>query len=183
MRIIAGKYRGRRLHVPKGLDVRPTADRIKEAVFSILTPRLQGADVMDIFAGAGALGLEALSRGARRCVFVDSDPRSIETVRRNAETVGVLDAVRIIRADVARGPSPLSDLEGGFDLIFLDPPYGTGLAAQALALVDRAGLAAENALAVVEHARTEDLAGTPAGWTVQDVRTYGRTRISFLAAP
>ncbi|MEW5722699.1 MAG: 16S rRNA (guanine(966)-N(2))-methyltransferase RsmD [Thermodesulfobacteriota bacterium] len=180
MRIIAGKFRGRRLFAPRGLEVRPTADRVKEAVFSILGPRVTGAAVLDLFAGTGNLGLEALSRGADRAVFVDHLPKALAALERNLKALGLGDRARIVRADLAKGPGPWKDL-GPFDLIFLDPPYGQGLVARALGLVLRAGAAAPDALAVAEHAAGEKDQINPPGWSIVQSRAYGHTMVTFLS--
>src|SRR3954464_15593304 len=128
MRIIAGRWRGRPLLAPTGQATRPTADRAREAIFSMLASRLgsfEGLRVVDLFAGSGALGLEALSRGAAHCVFVDKDRAAVDAIRANIATLGASGDVVPGGAEHARVPGPL-------DLAFLDPPYGSGLAASAL---------------------------------------------------
>ena len=118
MRIIAGRSKGARIHAPKGLDTRPTSDRVREATFNLIGP-VDGASVLDLFAGSGALGLEALSRGAVRVVFVESAPDACTTIRRNLETLR-LDGAEIVCADVLRH---LATTPGRFDLVLVDPPY------------------------------------------------------------
>lgn len=179
MRIIAGKYRGRRLFVPKGRDVRPTGDRVKEAIFSILGRSVDGAVVLDLFAGSGSLGLEALSRGAKRAVFVDNRSESLAAVKRNLEALG-LESQKVVKSDLRRGCESFKD-EGPFDLLFLDPPYGKDLAPGILNLVARTGIISDGACAVVEHGLDEDLSGLDSCWSVDQVRTYGQTSISFLS--
>ena len=182
MRITGGKFRGRRLFVPRGLNVRPTADRIKEAIFGILGPAVEGARVLDLFAGTGALGLESLSRGASLCVLVDSHTRSLAAIRRNIEALGLEDRTRVLKLDLTRGPGRLKNEPKPFDLLFLDPPYGKGLASPALGLLSRMKKAAPGALAVVEHSGNEKLNHLTPGWELIRERVYGQTRISFLLA-
>lgn len=181
MRIISGARRGRKLYAPKGLTVRPTSDRVKEAVFNILGDAVREARVLDLFAGVGGLGLEALSRGAGRVVFVDQDSRSVDALTRNASAMFQSGQFLILRLDATR-PSVRIASEGPYDLIFLDPPYNKGLAVKALKTISRQGLAASGCLAVVEHDRREDPAiDELAGWGLSDRRLYGKTHISFLS--
>lgn len=180
MRIVGGKFKGRRLFVPRGLDVRPTADRVREAVFSILAAEVEGARVLDIFAGTGALGLEALSRGAARAVFVDRRSQALKTIKRSVEALGLEGSARIVRTDLSRGPGGLRQETGPFDLIFMDPPYGKGLVAPALDMAVRLGLAGPETQAVVEQSCREDPLRIGPDWTMTQERVYGRTRVSFL---
>ena len=119
MRVVAGEFKGRRLHAPRGSATRPTSDRVREALFSVLGP-IEGADVLDLFAGTGALGIEALSRGAARATFVDDDPRAVEAIRRNLAEIGVEATVQ--RRDAA---AFLRSAAGPYDLVFIDPPYSS----------------------------------------------------------
>lgn len=170
MRIIAGRWRGRKLVAPAGLGTRPTSDRAREAVFSMLASRIgsfEGLRVADLFAGSGALGLEALSRGATHCVFVDNDRAAIEAIRANIAALGAPGEVLPGGAEYAHIPGPL-------DLAFLDPPYRSGLAAAAL---ERLPLA-PGGLASVETERDEPVAA--AGLEEEAVRTYGKARITLL---
>src|ERR671930_1474239 len=121
MRVIAGRYRGRRLRTPRGHTTRPSAERVREAVFSILGD-IEGLSVLDLFAGSGMLGIEALSRGARDCVFVDSDPRAAACIRSNLATLGVTAAVSV-RDAVAYVREAAAAHSDRFDVVFVDPPY------------------------------------------------------------
>lgn len=172
MRIIAGRWRGRTIDAPPGLDVRPTADRAREAWMSRLHAELPGARVLDLFAGSGALGLEALSRGAAFCDFVETAPRSLEAIRANAERLGALPNMALHRVDVLRfveGLAPRS-----FDVAFADPPYSKGLAP---ALV-RAWLGCPfSHILSVEHHIDEEL---PEGGTS---RRYGTSVITVYRDP
>jgi 16S rRNA (guanine966-N2)-methyltransferase len=178
MRIVGGRYRGRKLAVPKSAPVRPTADRVKEALFSILANRVTDARVLDLFAGSGALGIEAASRGAERVVLVDRDPRSIAAIERNTQFLGPETQAVVLRLEAPRLAPRLKEL-GPFDLIFMDPPYGTDLASRTLETLSRENLAAPEALAVVETDRSETLAQAE-GWRLVQRRDYGRTSLWFL---
>lgn len=177
MRIIAGEWRGRPLHAPPGATTRPTADRTREALFSMLTSRVgsfEGLRVLDLFAGTGALGLEALSRGAAACTFVEIDRIAIEAIHANIRTFDA--AVRCIvcqqsAAEPVRASQP-------FDLIFADPPYGTGLGHRALDRYAAAGALAPSGWACLETA--DDERGDVEGLTLETERVYGRARISLL---
>jgi 16S rRNA (guanine(966)-N(2))-methyltransferase RsmD len=174
VRVIAGAYKGRRLHTPAGLATRPTADRVREALFSILGP-VDGARVLDLFAGSGALGLEALSRGAAAAVFVDSDPRAVAAIRRNLEAIGVDAAVH--RRDALAYLRSASD--GPFDLVFLDPPYSSA-SELAAPLSERLPDAVnEDARIVSESDKRNPLELT---LPLVDERVYGDTRIAIHSA-
>ncbi|MCR4400694.1 MAG: 16S rRNA (guanine(966)-N(2))-methyltransferase RsmD, partial [Syntrophomonadaceae bacterium] len=123
MRVIAGKAKGRKLKAPAGLDTRPMTDRIKESLFSILGARVPGSRVLDLFAGSGAVGIEALSRGAAWAVFVDRDARAVGVLKENLGTCGMDPAAEVYRSDVQRALQVLEERGCRFDLVFLDPPY------------------------------------------------------------
>jgi 16S rRNA (guanine966-N2)-methyltransferase len=170
VRIIAGRWRGRKLVAPVGLATRPTSDRAREAVFSMLASRLgsfEGLRVADLFAGSGALGLEALSRGAAHCVFVDKDRAAVEAIRANIAALGAAGEVLPGAAEHVRIAGPL-------DLAFLDPPYGSGLA---LSVLERLPLAT-GGFASIETGRAEAVAA--AGFEEEAMRIYGRARITLL---
>ncbi len=153
MRIITGRARGARLKSPKGLSTRPTSDRIKESLFNILGARVAGRRVLDLFAGTGSLGLEALSRGAAGAVFVD---RATEAVlRENAEHTHLHEAARIFRDDVFSSLSRLAAEGAAFDLVFCDPPYHKGLWERTLAVLDASPILSEGALVIVESGEDE----------------------------
>lgn len=185
MRIIAGRHRGRRLEVPEGGAIRPTADRAREALFNILehggmtadgTSPLAGARVLDAFAGSGALGLEALSRGAAHATFMDRDRAALEIVRRNAETLGEGQAtVALLRAD-ASTPAPAGQ---PCSVVFLDPPYGKGLAVPALTALAAHGWLAKDAVAIIELSSKEAAPKPPDGFATLDDRAYGAARLLF----
>lgn len=176
MRIIAGQHRGRTLRAPAGRQTRPTSDRVREAMFNLVAARfdVHGARVLDLFAGSGALGCEALSRGALRCVFVDASRAAVAAVRDNVNRVGGED-VEVIDGDALvilgrRG-------RGEFDLVFLDPPYASTDNVRALALLaERGSPLADDGLIVVEHSAELSL---PAGLSQVTSRKYGDTRVTL----
>ena len=183
MRIIGGRHRGRRLVAPPGDKVRPTSDRAREALFDILAhgdfaaggiPFAEGT-VLDAFAGTGALGLEALSRGAAEAVFFEQNPEALAALRRNVASLGESDRAQIRPYDATRPPRAGTRCA----VVFIDPPYRSGLAAPALAAIDAAGWLAPDALAVIEIRAREKLE-PPAGFTLLDARVYGAARLVFL---
>lgn len=182
MRIIAGRWRGRRLYAPKGRGVRPTSDRVRESIFGILGPRVAGAAVLDLFGGTGAMGLEALSGGAVSAVLVEADAAACEVLRRNVESLGARE-VEILRMDYRRALRHLKSRERRFRLLFLDPPYGKGIAARAAGEVASCGVAEAGATVVVEEAARAPLPEMPPGWTFADDRLYGDTRVLLYEIP
>lgn len=174
MRVIAGKYRSRILAKFEGEDIRPTSDRVKESLFGILTPIIQGCGALDLFCGSGNLGIEAVSRGAKRVVFNDASLNSIAVLRKN------LSALKITEAEVyAEDYKRLLNTVGGkFDIIFCDPPYKADYAEDILKIVAERDLLTENGVIVYEReAPVECL--LPALY-VSDVRKYGRTVLTFI---
>jgi 16S rRNA (guanine966-N2)-methyltransferase len=168
VRIVAGRWRGRTIKAPADSRVRPTGDRVREAWMSIVNPRLPGSRVLDLFAGSGALGLEALSRGADRADFVEVSPASLRALRENAEALGAGDAAVIRRGDAMRFVEGLE--AGAYDVAFADPPYNMGLAER----VARRWLEVPFAALIgIEHGARESM---PEGG---DTRKYGTTAITF----
>ncbi len=190
MRIVAGRHRGRRLEAPEDGSVRPTSDRVRENLFNVLahgrfskdgTSPLADAIVLDAFAGTGALGLEALSRGARHAIFVDRDLTALECVARNAAALGEGARVTSVLADATAPPDPASvrGWPGPATLVFLDPPYESDLAAPATDALLRRGWIAPGALLVAEVPAAAGFLPPP-GFEILDERRYGGTRIVFL---
>lgn len=182
MRIVAGAHRGRTLVAPKGHSTRPTADRARQALFNILehapwAPDLAGARVGDLFAGSGALGLEALSRGAASCVFVDRDAGARKAVAANAATLGLSDRCEILASDATRLTKHPAATR--LDLVFLDPPYTEGLAILTLASLLENGWLASEALAIVEVGAREAAPKT-LGYALLDERVWGAAKVAFL---
>jgi 16S rRNA (guanine966-N2)-methyltransferase len=181
MRIVGGQHRGRTLVAPRTRDIRPTSDRLRESLFNILVhghgDPVTGARVLDLFAGTGALGLEAMSRGAAFALLVDDGAEARALIRENVETLGLGGTTRIFRRDATK----LGDVHPNepFSLVFLDPPYGRGLGGQALASARAGGWLMRDALIVVEEA-AEAAFAVPEGFTEIERRRYDDTEIVFL---
>jgi len=184
LKIVGGKHRGRAIAAPEGESTRPTASRAREALFNILvhanwsgdgTSSLIEARVLDAFAGSGALGLEALSRGALHVTFLDNDATAIKLIGENLRKLGETAAAKVVRADATRPPSSRE----ACDLAFLDPPYRSGLAAPALTALAEAGWLKPGAIATVELANAEDLIAPPRFEAI-DERRYGAAKIVIL---
>ena len=184
MRIVSGEFRGKALAAPPGQTTRPTSDRARQAIFNILehagwSNGVRDARVVDLFAGSGALGFEALSRGAAFCLFVETDDAARGAIRENVEAMGLFGRTRVHRRDATQlGQRPGAD-GPAFDLAFLDPPYGKGLGEAALAKLAAGGWLAPGAVAVVERGADEAPLVAP-GYRELDVREYGAARVWFL---
>lgn len=179
MRIIAGAWRGRKLDAPPGLATRPTADRVRETLFSMLTSRLgsfEGLRVADLFAGSGALGFEALSRGAASATFVDQDRAAIAAIRANAVRLDALGQIAIIPGSALALPKAEP-----FDLVFADPPYAAGSGSAVVEAVNRAGWLAPGGWLSVETAGGDEVA--PGDFTLEATRTVGRALLTLLRRP
>ncbi len=178
MRIIAGQHRSRKLFVPETPEIRPTSDRAREALFSILLHRLgsfEDARVCDACCGSGALGLEALSRGAAHAYFLDNNPEALTLARKNANLLKETARCAFLPTDITRPPRATV----ACDLLLLDPPYHTDLASRGLDALTRAGWATPAALATVEIARADPFT-PPDGWTILQERPHGAARIILL---
>ena len=184
MRIVSGAFRGRPLNTPAGQGTRPTSDRARQAIFNILehavwSMGVRGSRVIDLFAGSGALGFEALSRGAAFCLFVETDEAARGAIRETIAALELFGQTRVHRRDAADlGVRPGSD-GPGFNLAFLDPPYGLGLGEAALAGLAAGGWVSPGAIVVFERSASE-AAFAVAGFTALDVRDYGAARVNFL---
>jgi 16S rRNA (guanine966-N2)-methyltransferase len=178
MRIVAGKHRGRRLAAPEGTDTRPTHDRAREALFSILShgePRLVGARFLDLFAGSGAVGLEAVSRGAVAATLIEQDRAALACATANRDALGEQRTVGILRGDASRlgrAPQP-------YEIVFLDPPYGSGLHQPALDSLAAGGWLAPRGRVICELSDKDEV-NPPDGFVVEDERRYGKARFVFL---
>jgi 16S rRNA (guanine966-N2)-methyltransferase len=181
MRVVGGRLRGREISAPIEGSVRPTADRIRESIFNIIEHgisdfSLDGIHVLDLFAGTGALGIEALSRGATYCLFVESDAQARAAIRRNIENLGLTGHTKLFRRDATRLGMALN--REAFQLAFLDPPYGKGLSDLALAAADRGGWLAAGAIAIVEDRKDAQL-DLPGNFSQVDARSWGDTQVTF----
>ena len=182
MRIVAGRFRGKQLASPEHESIRPTPDRVRESVFNILASRLgpsfDGLRVLDLFAGTGALGLEALSRGASNVVFVDNGAEARGLIRDHIEAFGAGGVAKLLRRDATNlGPAGTM---GPVDLVFLDPPYGKGLAEQALVSLQQGGWLKPETILVLEESIEASLE-LPSGYSLDDRREYGAAAIHFLS--
>lgn len=180
MRVISGMIRGRKLNTIDGSTVRPTADRVKEAMFNILAPKLRGTRTLDLFAGSGALGIEAISRGALSAVFVDNNTRVLATLRHNLKNCKITDRATVIQWNIKRNLKCLNAFPKMFDLVFMDPPYCHNLVVAAIGHLLRSGCLAHCATIVAEHEPNIqiDLDGCPLFLT--DARRYGSNQLSFF---
>ena len=182
MRIIAGSARGIRLEPPLGNDVRPTPDRVRESLFNIIAPRLERSTFLDLFAGTGANGIEALSRGAMQADFIDSDPRSIALIEKNLERTRLSGQATLVRGAL---PACLTRLTGpgrkqGYTLIFADPPHAFTKFPEILEAIAGLGLLHADGLLVLEHSANVDLGKLPEGLHLIRESRYGKTRLSFF---
>lgn len=162
------------------MDTRPTSDRLRESLFNILGGSVRDARVLDLYAGTGALGLEALSRGAQTCVFVDNQKKALSVIRKNIASCGLESASRVICWNLSRNLSCVKDHEPHFDLVFLDPPYSRDLIPKTLQGLIDAHCLDDGALIVCEHDGRDTLTSVPLELTLTDHRRYGRTGFSFF---
>jgi 16S rRNA (guanine966-N2)-methyltransferase len=180
MRITGGQARSRPLVSPKGLNIRPTSDPVKEAVFNIIGQDLSGLNVLDLFAGTGSLGLEALSRNALQVVFIDHSKQAINLIKKNLSLSGYLSSARVLRRDLRKGiPWNHPYLNQSFDLIFLDPPYGEGLVPLLLKELCRQDHLSPEFRVVAESSIVDNLPVSFGNIEMIDDRQYGKTRISI----
>jgi 16S rRNA (guanine966-N2)-methyltransferase len=153
MRVIAGIYKGRRLKTLEGMRVRPTSDRLRETLFNVLAPRIEGANFADICAGSGAVGIEALSRGAENVAFIESSRKAVTVIGENLRHCDIKDGVRVINRDAITALKYLASREVKFDIIYFDPPYDSDIHSPVLWQIEKHGLLAENGIVIVEHRR------------------------------
>lgn len=178
MRIIGGEARGRRIKAGRGRRVRPTADRVKETIFNLIGDEAVRGRVLDLFAGSGNLGLEALSRGAVRAVFLDSSSSATSVVEQNLQALGFEDRAEVIRKDVFKSIPLLAKRHEKFELIFVDPPYGRGLARRTVDLLRRFPLLEEHGMLVLEHSRREVI--EPRWLLTYRQKAFGETVVTIL---
>jgi len=178
MRVIAGSARGMKLKAPRGVSARPTLGKVKEALFSILGPRVYGAIVADLFAGSGALGIEALSRGAGYCIFVEHNRIHLEIIRDNLQKTGLSAGSRLLGMNTSAALQLMSAEKLQLDIIFIDPPYNSSLASQTLQIISKLPLLKEDGLLVLEHPAQD------ADWTklypFSIHKKYGATSLTFI---
>ncbi|NPV52127.1 MAG: 16S rRNA (guanine(966)-N(2))-methyltransferase RsmD [Firmicutes bacterium] len=179
MRVISGIARGRRLKSLRGLATRPTADRVKESLFDILGFRVIDASILDLYAGTGGVGIEALSRGSRHAVFIDDNPQAIAVIRDNLELVGFEDRAEVYRNDAFKALEILSRRGCRFDIIFIDPPYAMRVGGEVIGAVGRLGLMEVCGTAVLEHSRYEEVPIEISGLKIIRAERFGDTMLSF----
>ena len=180
MRIIAGAYKGRRLTTPRGDTTRPTADQVRIALLDTLMPWLPEARVLDLFAGAGGVGLEALSRGAAHVTFVERDARAVQALRANVATLGVAPATRLVRADVGRALRALRRDGERFDVVFLDPPYGGDDVTTTLDMLGDAVVISDRGVVVAQHPTKRAPAAIVGRLEAFRARRFGETTLTFF---
>jgi 16S rRNA (guanine966-N2)-methyltransferase len=185
MRIIAGTFRSRALEAPAGLATRPTSDRLRETLFNVLAPRIKGAAFLDLYAGSGAVGIEAVSRGAAQITFVERAPAALKVLRANLDRLGLLEGFRIQTGSVGSFLRRPLDGVAGFDVVFLDPPYDAAeeyMAALGLLGGASIGLLAAGAVVIAEHRRKERLEEQYGGLTRTRLLEQGDASLSFYSA-
>ncbi|MBP2642195.1 MAG: methyltransferase [Firmicutes bacterium] len=180
MRVITGSRRGLKLKTPKGLDIRPTSDRVKESVFNIIGNRVIGTTVLDLFAGTGNLGIEALSRGAEKVIFTDQSSTSLNLTKANVSLAKFMDRAEFYRMGAVSAMETFAKKGIKFDLIFCDPPYNQGLVMLVLKKLDEASLLSSDGLIVMEHSGHEPIVSDFSELYEARVERYGETVISFL---
>ncbi|WP_274361532.1 16S rRNA (guanine(966)-N(2))-methyltransferase RsmD [Paenibacillus thermotolerans] len=179
MRVISGSAKGRPLKAVPGIGTRPTTDKVKEALFSMIGPYFDGGDALDLFAGTGGLGIEALSRGMDGAVFIDHDKRSIETIRDNLRSAKLESKAEVFRTEAAQALKALAKRSRSFDLVFLDPPYRMKDAADYLLFMENRGLLRDGAVAVVEHEVSHSYPDSFGSFKLRRKSQYGDTAVSL----
>lgn len=179
MRIISGKWKSRKLYSTKGMNTRPTSDRVKEAIFNIINHRLGSSIVLDIFAGTGSMGFEALSRGSNKVVFIEKDIGAAKVIEKNAKMLDCSGAIHILRKDVFRAISDLAESEYVFDIIFMDPPYKSNIEKDVISSIINANIMDRQGIIVVEHDYRDVMPEKIDRINKIDTRKYGNTSISF----
>ncbi len=180
MRIISGESKGRKLVTPKRYSLRPTSDRVKESLFNILGTEVEGRVVLDLFAGTGNLGIEALSRGAKRVIFVEKGRQALRLIQTNIDQLGLGDRSEILPRDVNRAIGILNQRGECFDLILMDPPYEKGLIQRTLMKLSSHPVYHRDSILVIEHDRREPLPHILDGWNLVRQQKIGDTLLSFL---
>lgn len=180
MHINAGIHKGRKLATLPGRDTRPTAGKVREAIFSILDELVVDANVLDLFAGTGSFGLEAISRGAQNAVFVENDRRNIDVLRKNIAACREDERTVVLAADISAHLNPLLSAGLYFDLAFIDPPYGRRAVRPAVANAVGSGTLNKGAIIIIEHDKHEDIPADMEGLEIIDRRKYGKTLVTFM---
>jgi len=180
MRIISGQLRGRKLFSISGSRTRPTADKVRESIFNILSARIENTVVLDLFAGTGALGIEAASRGALGVVCIDDNPIAVRAIQKNVSAFAIENSVKIIKWNISRNLNCIRSPQPIYNLVFMDPPYGRGLVKKALKNLHRSQSVKQGATLIVEHTEQEPIPDGLPFLDITDQRKYGKTLVSFL---
>ncbi|PIU41958.1 MAG: 16S rRNA (guanine(966)-N(2))-methyltransferase RsmD [Candidatus Omnitrophica bacterium CG07_land_8_20_14_0_80_42_15] len=179
MRIVAGKYKSRLIEMPKGVKIRPTKDMVREAVFNVLGTLCIDSRVLDLYSGSGAIGIEALSRGAAEVSFVDNNQRCVETIRKNLNNLGIEDNINIYRADVFTSIRQFGKTGDFFSLIFMDPPYYGDMIEKTLITINKYGIIHNSGVIISEHFKKDEAPKTVGSLQLVRQNSYGNTIVSF----
>ena len=179
MRIIAGEAKNRIIKTRKGFDTRPTLESVKESLFSIIAPYIEGSVFLDLFSGSGSISLEAISRGAKRAVMIEKDGEALKYIIENIDNLGFSDRCRAYKNDVIRAIEILGRKNEKFDIIFMDPPYQDNVTKKVLKAIDKANILAEDGLIICEHHLLEDLEDNIASFRKIDERKYNKKILTF----
>ncbi len=180
IRIISGEYRGKKLATIQGIKTRPTADRMRESLFNILSHRVKNTRVLDLFAGTGALGIEALSRGAEHAVFIDNYKPALKTIKKNITSCNLETKSKIFNWNISKNLNCLNSAPPLFNLVFMDPPYNTGVINKTLSNLHSSRAIESRALIIIEHSSMEPMAVDDFPFEILEQRRYGKTVFSFL---
>ncbi len=181
MRVIAGEFRGRKLDSFEGMDIRPTSDRVKESLFNILSEKVINCSFLDLFGGTGNVGIEALSRGAKQVVFVDSSLKSIKILKSNLDKISKSDSAEVYNTDYDNAIKRLGQDNRKFDIIFIDPPYNKDMAQNALVHIDRSGILEDDGVIIVEHDSKDIMPEQSGGLLKFREKLYGSTKLTFYS--
>ncbi len=180
MRVIAGSLKGKKLNSVSGRTIRPTSDRLRESIFNIISYGFQGAVVLDLFAGTGALGIEALSRGAESAVFIDNTKDSLSVIEKNIRSCALENRTKIIKWNIVKNLNCLRQDRPAFNYVFMDPPYNKNTIEQTLFNLHQSSSLEKGAVIIVEHSPFEPIPGEYLEYNITDQRRYGKSLVSFL---
>lgn len=180
MRIIGGSLKGKKLFSPPGKKVRPTADRLRETIFNILSDKIPGTIVLDLFSGTGAFGIESLSRGAKQAVFVEKSREALHVIQRNIKACALGKQAQVIKWDIAKNLNCLRRIPFRYDLVFMDPPYDRGMVQKGIGNLYHSDCVHQGGCIVIEHSVLEPIPENTKEFAIFDQRKYGKTLVTFL---
>lgn len=180
LRVISGSLKGRKLKTVKGITTRPTADRMREALFNIMASKIPGSVILDLYAGTGALGIEALSRGAKYSVFIENDKNALSTINENILLCQMSDKAKTIQWDIVKSLTCVESTTLLFDIVFMDPPYKKNVIKKTIENLKKTSSLKKSTDIIVEHSIEKELQNEISGYEVFDQRKYGKTAFSFL---